>query len=181
MELLLLCWEFFKTGLFAIGGGMATIPFLTQMSEAHPQWFTMEMLANMIAVSESTPGPIGVNMATYVGFVVYGVPGAVLATFSLVLPAFIVVILVARALYKYRSSPLVEAGFAGLRPAVTGLIAAAGYSVFSIAVLPGGALDIRATALFLLVFAVTQWKKTSKVHPVVLITLSAVIGVVFQA
>lgn len=180
MELLLLCWEFFKTGLFAIGGGMATIPFLTKMSQSHPQWFSLEMLANMIAVSESTPGPIGVNMATYVGFVVGGVPGAALATFSLVLPAFIVVILVARALSKYRSSPLVEMGFAGLRPAVTGLIAAAGYSVFSIAILPGGALDIRAAVLFLLVFAATQWKKTSKVHPIALITLSAVIGVLFE-
>ena len=91
MIYLLLFWEFFKTGLFAVGGGLATLPFLTQMSVSHPDWFTTQMLADMIAVSESTPGPIGVNMATYVGYTVAGIPGAIVATCSLVLPSLIII------------------------------------------------------------------------------------------
>ena len=86
MTLLMLCWEFFKTGLFSVGGGLATLPFLFEMSNNHPDWFTVEDLTNMVAVAESTPGPIGVNMATYVGNTVAGVPGGILATLSLILP-----------------------------------------------------------------------------------------------
>ena len=82
MTLLLLFFEFFKTGLFAVGGGMATLPFLYDMLGRHPDWFTASQLADMIAVSESTPGPIGVNMATYVGFETSGIPGALVATLS---------------------------------------------------------------------------------------------------
>ena len=97
--LLLLCWEFFKTGLFAVGGGLATLPFLTQI-QARYGWFSADMLANMIAISESTPGPIGINMATYVGYttcaalggVPLGILGALLATFFLVLPSVIVIL-----------------------------------------------------------------------------------------
>ena len=87
--LLLLCLNFFKTGLFAVGGGLAALPFITDMSNAHPDWFTKADIANMVAVSESTPGPIGINMATYVGFHMFGVPGAILTTFSLILPEFL--------------------------------------------------------------------------------------------
>lgn len=82
MTLLTLAWEFFKTGLLATGGGLATLPFLQQMSVSHPEWFSLEMLADMVAVSESTPGPLGVNMATYVGYTVGGVARRVVATFA---------------------------------------------------------------------------------------------------
>ena len=85
MTYLLLFYEFFKTGLFAVGGGMATLPFLYDMSARHPDWFTASQIADMVAVSESTPGPIGVNMATYVGVQVGSIPGAIVATIGLVL------------------------------------------------------------------------------------------------
>ena len=93
MLYLRLFWEFFKTGLFAVGGGMATLPFLYSMSDA-TGWFTHAQLADMIAVSESTPGPIGVNMATYVGFSTAGVPGAVVATLGLITPSVIIILII---------------------------------------------------------------------------------------
>ena len=110
MIYLTLFYEFFKIGLFAVGGGLATIPFLMDIADKYP-WLTREMLADMIAVSESTPGPIGVNMATYAGFEAAGVAGALTATFSLVLPSFLVILLIARFLQKYNSSPLVQSTF----------------------------------------------------------------------
>ena len=132
--LLTLCYEFFKTGLLAVGGGLATLPFLSEMSNKYDSWFTHAELADMIAVSESTPGPIGVNMATYVGFRVMGnfgagwsILGAVLATVSLVLPSLIIVVIIAKMMCKYMSNKYVQWAFSGLRPAVTGLIAAAGW------------------------------------------------------
>ena len=120
--------EFFKTGLFAVGGGMATLPFLQEIGES-TGWFTYGDLMNMLAVSESTPGPIGINMATYVGYTVGGVPGALVATLGEVTPCVIIILLVATVLQSFRSNPYVERAFYGLRPASTGLIAAAGVAV----------------------------------------------------
>ena len=124
MLYLQLFWEFFKTGLFAIGGGMATLPFLYDMADK-TGWFTRAQLADMIAVSESTPGPIGVNMATYVGFLTGGVPGAVTATIGLIAPSVIVILIVAAFLQAFRDSKYVAGAFYGLRPASTALITAA--------------------------------------------------------
>ena len=138
MIYLTLFYEFFKIGLFAVGGGLATIPFLMDIADKYP-WLTREMLADMIAVSESTPGPIGVNMATYAGFEAAGVAGALTATFSLVLPSFLVILLIARFLQKYNSSPLVQSTFSCIRPAVAGLIGAAGWSVIRVALFTGAA------------------------------------------
>ena len=90
MIYLRLFYEFFKTGLFAIGGGLATLPFLSDMAD-RTGWFTQAQLADMLAVSESTPGPVGVNMATYVGFETGGILGAVVATLGLVAPSVIVI------------------------------------------------------------------------------------------
>ena len=115
MTFLLLFLEFFKTGLFAIGGGLATLPFLKQIALRYP-WFTPSDLMDMIAVSESTPGPLGVNSATYAGFHAAGIPGAITATCSLVLPSVIIIILVSRALDKFRDSPLVQNGTSPCRP-----------------------------------------------------------------
>ena len=128
MIYLRLFWEFFKTGLFAIGGGMATLPFLHDIGEA-TGWFTQAQLMNMLAVSESTPGPIGVNMATYVGFSTGGVGGALIATLGLITPSVIVILIVAAFLKAFRDSKWVSAAFYGLRPASTALVAAAGISV----------------------------------------------------
>ena len=104
MTCLLLFYEFFKTGLFAVGGGLATLPFLYDMAARHPEWFTVSQLADMLAVSESTPGPLGVNMATYVGYLTAGIPGAVAATMGLVTPSVIVILIVAAFLKRFRVS-----------------------------------------------------------------------------
>ena len=128
MLYLQLFWEFFKTGLFAVGGGLATLPFLQDMAD-RTGWFTHAQLADMLAVSESTPGPIGVNMATYVGFTTGGIGGALVATIGLVTPSVIVILIVAAFLKAFRDSKWVSAAFYGLRPASTALVAAAGISV----------------------------------------------------
>ena len=126
MTYLLLFYEFFKTGLFAVGGGLATLPFLYDMAARHPEWFTTSQLADMVAVSESTPGPLGVNMATYVGFITGGIPGALVSTIGLVTPSIIIILIVAAFLKRFRDSKLVNAVFYGLRPASTAMVASAG-------------------------------------------------------
>ncbi len=180
-KLLLMCLEFFKTGLFAVGGGLATLPFLAQIQQKY-QWFTAEELANMIAVSESTPGPIGVNMATYVGFTSLGVGGAILATLSLVLPSLIVIMVIARALDKYRENKWIQGMFSFMRPAVTGLIAAAAFSVIRVALFRTAdsllaSVDWIAVALFAVLLVLTQVKRLKKIHPAAYIGVGAVIGV----
>ncbi len=183
MNLLLLCLEFFKTGLLSIGGGLATLPFLYEMADKYP-WFTRSQLSDMIAVSESTPGPMGVNMATYAGYTTAGIPGAVLATFSLVLPSILVVLLVARFLQKFQSSKWVDWVLRGLRPASVGLIAAAGYGILKIALLhptEGSVpmtLNYRAVALCVVLAVLYHFKK--KWHPIVFIGLGAAAGLVLS-
>ena len=110
MTLLRLIYEFFKTGLFAVGGGLATLPFLYEMGEK-TGWFTAQDVLNLLAVSESTPGPIGINMSTYVGFITAGIPGAVIASLSLAAPCVIVILLVIRVLDKFKGNPLVDSIF----------------------------------------------------------------------
>ena len=184
MTLLTLCWEFFKTGLFAVGGGLATLPFLTQMQQKF-QWFTTEELGNMIAIGESTPGPIGVNMATYVGYTTCGIAGAVLATLSLVLPSLIVILVIAKALDKYKSNPLIQNMFAFMRPAVTGLIAAAGFAVLKIALFRQAdtflaSISWIAVALYAILTFLTHWKPLKKLHPIVFIVIGAVAGILLK-
>ncbi len=192
-QMLTMMLEFFKTGMFAVGGGLATLPFLSQMGEKYG-WFTSEELANMVAVGESTPGPIGVNMATYVGFtqgmttdgsIPMAILSAALATLSLVLPSLIVICIVASMLEKFQNSRSVQNAFAGIRPAVTGLIAAAGWSLFEIVLFKGGVVTFGsvnwiALAIFAAIFACTQLKKLKNLHPIVFILIGAVLGVVFR-
>ena len=183
-EFLTMCVEFFKTGLFAVGGGLATLPFLTQMQEKYG-WFTAEELANMIAVGESTPGPIGVNMATYVGFSTAGILGGLFATLGLVLPSLIIILLVAKAMDKYQQSPLVQNMFAFMRPAVAGLIAAAGFSVLKIALLHQAdtflsSISWIAVALYAALVFLVHWKPLKKLHPIVFIAMGAVAGILLQ-
>ena len=177
-----LFYEFFKTGLFAVGGGLATLPFLRQMSAVHPDWFTESMLADMIAVSESTPGPIGVNLATYAGFQAAGILGSVCATLGLVAPAFLVMLIIVKILDRFKDNRYVNAAFYGLRPAVTGLIAAAGITVAkgSLLVLPyaGNLLSLfswPSVAIFALVLLLT---KRFKAHPILFLLGSAAIGII---
>jgi len=190
MIYLQLFWEFFQTGLFAVGGGMATIPFLYDISDK-TGWFTHQDLANMIAVGESTPGPIGVNMATYVGYVTgiaqgsigNAILGAATATFGLVLPSLIVILIVAAMLKRFKDSPLVQKTFYGLRPASTGLIAAAGLSVAVSNLFGSAPFSINYKGWIL---AITLWlltnkvKQTKKLHPIVFIGASALAGILFS-
>ena len=174
MLYLQLFWEFFKTGLFAVGGGLATLPFLQDMAD-RTGWFTHAQLADMLAVSESTPGPIGVNMATYVGF-----------TIGLVTPSVIVILIVAAFLKAFRDSKWVNAAFYGLRPASTALVAAAGISVVPIALLHSGmtglaALNWPAIALAAVLLVCTNWVPVvKKWHPIVFIGISALVGVLLK-
>ncbi len=182
--------EFFLTGLFSVGGGMATIPFLEDMS-ARTGWFSHAQLADMIAISESTPGPIGVNMATYVGYLTAGLPGGIIATLGLVTPSVIVILIIAAFLKAFRSNKYVDRVFYGIRPASTALIAAAGVSVLMLCIVDidtfsnSGKLfdlvDPKAIILFALVWVLTNLvKKTKKLHPLVFIAISALAGLVFK-
>ena len=182
MILLRLFFEFAKTGLFAVGGGLATIPFLQDIG-LRTGWFTQADLTTMIALSESTPGPIGVNMATYVGYETAGVPGAVVATLGLITPSLIVILIVAGFLQKFRRSKTVEAVFYGLRPASTALIAAAGLGVAGAVLLTvGGYPAIRWPSLLLAaaVFVCLKFTPLKKLHPIVFIGASALVGVLFR-
>ena len=190
MLYLQLFWEFFKTGLFAIGGGMATLPFLYDMADK-TGWFTRAQLADMIAVSESTPGPIGVNMATYAGFDCAGVLGGVVATLGLVTPSVIVIVLIAMALQAFRTNKYVDAAFYTLHPASTGLIAAAGWSVFALVLVNLDAyrasyqladlLQWKNLILFAVICVLTNLvKPLKKLHPVVFLALAAIVGIVFR-
>ena len=195
MIYLRLFYEFFKTGLIAVGGGMATIPFLYSMAD-NTGWFTRLDVDNMIAVGESTPGPIGVNMATYVGYItggnVGGLPfailGSVIATLGLITPSIIVILIIASFLKNFRDNRFVDSAFYGLRPASTGLIAAAGLSVVVSNLFFAGALE---NGFSLAVFnwkgwilAIVLWvltnkvKQTKKLHPIIFILASAVVGIV---
>ncbi len=201
MIYLQLFFEFAKAGLFAIGGGLATLPFLQDIS-LRTAWYTSDQLADMIAVSECTPGPIGVNMSTYTGYTVAGIPGAIIATLGLIFPSIIVIIIVARILKAFQDNRYVKAAFYGLRPASTGLIAAACLGVCQIALFNEGAFKSLKSAISgirypALILAVVLWllmnlgtfkklkgnkvlAKISKLHPVVFLAASAVIGIIFK-
>lgn len=175
-----LFYEFFKTGLFAIGGGLATLPFLRDIA-TKTGWFTEALLADMIAISESTPGPIGVNMATYAGYQTAGICGALCATLGLVTPAIIVLLLVARVLDAFKDNRFVNSAFYGLRPAVAGLIGAAGITVAKSSLInlaaEGGflrMLEIPSVCIFILVFVSM---KTFKGHPIWYLLASAAAGI----
>lgn len=189
MIYLQLFFEFFKTGLFAVGGGMATLPFLYDMADK-TSWFTSGQLADMIAVSESTPGPIGVNMATYVGFTTAGVWGSIVATLGLVTPSVIIIIIISYFLKSFRENKYVDAAFYGLRPASTGLIAAAGMTVVTITLLnldlfkgSKNIIDLfnwKSIVLALIIYILTNHvKQTKKLHPVFFIAGSAIVGMIF--
>ncbi len=176
MIYLRLFWEFFKTGLFAVGGGMSTIPFLFDIS-AKTGSFTTSELSNMIAISESTPGPIGVNMATYVGYETAGILGGVIATLGLVTPCMIVILIIAKILDKFRNNPVVDTVFKYLRPAVIGLILYAFWQLVPLTFLGAdkNILILPVIAFAVLLFCLMKFKK---VHPIVWIGVGAVFGLI---
>ncbi len=187
MTHLLLFWEFFKTGLFSVGGGLATLPFLYDMG-ARTGWFTAQEVADMLAISESTPGPIGVNMAVYAGFTAGGFWGSVCALVGLVTPSILIILIVAALLKSFRDNRWVQGAFYGLRPASTGLIAAAGLSVAI-----GSLLNLERWTGFGRFWEVLDWKALvlaavtltasriwKKLHPAFLILFCAVAGAVLR-
>jgi len=185
MILLQLFYEFFITGLFIFGGGLAAIPFLQQMSE-RTGWFTITELMDMIAIAEATPGPIGVNMATYAGYMVAGIPGGIVASTGLLMPSVIISLIIARLLLRFKESKIVNSTLYGLRPASLGLIAAAGMTVFSLVIFGVELrqliswhyelLDFRVLILAAILFIATNLFK--KVHPITFLAISAVIGII---
>ena len=185
MIFLQLFYEFFKTGHFAVGGGLATLPFLEDISQ-RTGWFTSAQLADMLAISESTPGPIGVNMATYVGFETAGILGSLCATVGLVMPSVILIVLVSKVLEKFRTNTYVEAAFYGLRPASVAMVASAGIGVAMTTLLNLTAsgfavLRWRELVLAAVILVLTNFvPKVKKFHPIVFIALAAAVGIIFE-
>ena len=206
MVLLWLFLEFFKVGLCAFGGGLATIPFLEELSQSRG-WFSLDQLADMIAVSESTPGAIGINMSTYVGYLVgysnfgnnvfMGFIGGVVATLGLVAPSIIIILIICQFLKKFRDSKVVNWAFYGLRAASFGLICNAAYSILKISIINiesfeivnkenfwpslGEALlnffDYKCLILaVIMAFLIFKFKK----HPIIYIAIAAIIGILFR-
>ncbi len=201
-EFLILILEFFKTGLFAVGGGLATIPFLKQMAEKYYEafgWFSVPELTDMIAVSESTPGPIGVNMATYAGFnigyanggILMGILGGIAATLALITPSIIIILIVAKFLEKFKSNRLVDGAFYGIRPCSASLITAAMIDVLIMSVFSGEstqkllgfitlAQSVNYIGIAFFVILIPFVVKLKKVHPIVFIAVGALAGIVFR-
>lgn len=186
MIYLTLFFEFFKIGLFAIGGGLATLPFLYNLCNNY-SWITTDSIADMVAISQSTPGPLGINMATYAGYQGAGIFGSIVATIGLITPSIVIIIIIAQILEKFKDSPYVNSIFYGLRPAVTGLIAAAGYAVFRITILNldkfnlthkiMDIINLKSTLLLIAIFILMKYVKK---HPVFYIFIGALAGIIFK-
>ncbi|MBQ7155436.1 MAG: chromate transporter [Synergistaceae bacterium] len=178
-----LFWEFFQTGLFAVGGGMATLPFLYDISD-RTGWYTHQQLADMIAVSESTPGAIGVNMATYSGYITAGIPGALTSTLGLITPSIIVILLVAAFLNAFHENKYVNGAFYGLRPASAAMITAAGLILARVVFFGGdfsNGLSIKPLVLACVLLVFTHIISfTKKLHPVTWIFFAAIMGIIFE-
>ncbi|SHK25393.1 chromate transporter [Paramaledivibacter caminithermalis] len=182
IELFKIYWIFFKVGLFTIGGGLAALPLL-QNEVLMRGWVNKAQFADMIAVSQSTPGPIGINMATYVGFNQIGIIGSVIATLGMVTPSIIIICIIAKFLRHFNENKLIQGVFVGLRPAVTGLIAAAAFSIASISMFNielfkstgniVGLFNLKALILFgIFMYATNKWK----CHPMLYIGAAGLVG-----
>lgn len=184
LEYVKLYFIFFKVGLFTIGGGLAAIPLLQEEVLAR-DWLSLSKFSDMIAVSESTPGPIGANVATYVGYSQMGIVGSIIATLGLVTPSVIIIILIAKFVLHFRENKVVDSVFIGLRPAVTGLILSAAFSVALITLVDidlfketsslTDLFNIKAIIMFIVFYyAIYKWKK----HPIYYILAAGLIGMV---
>ena len=187
MIYLQLFWEFFKTGLFSIGGGLATLPFLYEMSDK-THWFSHADIADMIAISESTPGAMGIKMSTYAGFKTAGYPCGVIATLSLAAPSLIIILIISGFLQKFKDSRHVQHALYGLRPASIAMITAAGLNVAKVALInldafaatrnPADLFLWKAIALGVIIFG--GQKLCPKIHPIAFIAFSAAVGIIFR-
>ena len=187
MIFLELFWTFFKVGAFTFGGGYAMLP-LIQAEVTAKGWISEESIVNFVAVSESTPGPFAVNMATYVGSEmggVFGVGGGIFgafcATLGVVLPSFVIILIVAQCFQKFQSSRVIRGCMSGLKPAVIGLIASAVISIGTTVFIPNGFMweiftQVR-TYIFLGIAALALVLGFKKLHPIIIICISAVLGI----
>ena len=170
--------EFFKIGLFAMGGGLVTIPFLYDLS-AKTSWFSQSIIPDMIAISESTPGPLGVNMATYTGFITNNFGGGIIATLGLVTPSLIIILIISKFLEKFRENKTVKKIFYGLRAAVVGLILLIGFEILTNVLFISNSYipKIKELILFLGIFILLQ---KTKLHPVIFTFISGLVGILFK-
>ena len=173
----LLFWEFFKVGLFSFGGGMATVPFLYDIAEKY-DWFDKSLIVDMIAIAESTPGPIGVNMATYAGYQAAGIIGAIVSTFSLVAPSLILVVIVAKVLERFKENKYLKEIISCLKPAVIGLIIAIFLDILKISLFEVSSyqifnLDIKFIIIFILLLILISKKE---INIILYFVLSGLIG-----
>lgn len=185
MTYLLLFWTFFKIGLFTIGGGYAMIPLINESVLSHG-WISQDLIIDFIAISESTPGPFAINIATFVGAHVAGFFGAVLSTLGVVLPSFIIIFLIAKFfIEKMKKQKLYNDAMSGLRPAVVGLISSAfitiAISTFfnarEVLLIDFSKTDFTAIILFAIVFLLSLIKKPKKIPAILLIVISAGLGI----
>lgn len=189
-RLLFLMINYFEIGLMSFGGGLATLPFLMRFITKNHSYLTQKELADIIAISESTPGPLGVNAASFVGFRNFGVIGAILTTMSLILPSFIIVLIISDILKKYNDNKNVQNVFKALRPSSVGLIAAAAFSVFCLAVFSHtwtfdfnklfADFNYKNLILFFVSFILMNTKHLKKLHPTVFIIAGAIIGILWK-
>lgn len=188
MTFLCLFWEFFKIGLFAVGGGPATIPFLFDLAASDYGWFTQKQLVDMIAVSESTPGPIGVNMATYAGYnaghgemgIGGGILGGIVATTGLVVPSIIVIVIIAGFLKAFSENKYVKNVFYGIRPVVTSIVLYSVYGIISQTFYHNEEFVLPVIAIALVLFALMFVKKLKKLHPAFWLAIGAVTGIILK-
>ena len=171
---------FFKIGAFTFGGGYAMLPLIQQEVIDHG-WLEKEAVINFVAVSESTPGPFAINMATYIGSEMGGFFGAVCATLGVVLPSFIIILIVAKCFEAFRKNRIVAGCMSGLKPAVIGLIGAAVFSIAQTVLFPAGlAVEVFSTLSFWISAAICAMMAVlafRKAHPILIICLSAVVGI----
>lgn len=178
-----LYYEFCKIGLFTIGGGLATIPFLENLSK-NTNWFTEKELVNMIAISESTPGAIGINMATYTGYLTGGSLGGIIATLGIITPSVLIILFISKTLKKFKENIYINGAFYGLRPASIGLISAATFGIFKLSFFYNSIhlsffknINIKASILGIILCILI---KVVKVNPILLIIISGFIGIIFK-
>ena len=182
MNTLLLGVEYLAIGAFSVGGGMATVPFLMSLSQRRG-WFSLDELTSMVALSQSVPGPIGVNLAAYTGFTVSGIPGAIVAALALTAPAFVTIVFLSKMIRRLRGNQNFEAIFYGLRAASVGLIAAVLLS-FSLSTFlaPGGSILIywKSLLLFLLISLGLFLPRIQKLPIPVFLLAAAFFGVLLR-
>ena len=173
-----LFFEFFKIGLFAVGGGLATIPFLFDLTKRF-DWFSTQDLVSMIALSESTPGPLGVNMATFAGYQAVGILGGIIATLGLILPALFVIILISKFLNRFKQSFIVQSVFFGLRPAVSVMIFVFIFNVCKVIVdLTPNVRSLMLSIVLFLCYLILILRY--KCHPIFFVILGAFMGILLE-